>query len=649
MVAFLIIAALVLDVGYSYSTGRQEQTVGDLSALAAAAQLPGDPVGACDTSWAYTQANLPGLPSGASMPCASFPSSCDSTTVATTYTATSTGGYTITYRYPVPDSDALMSSQPIRQPADGDDPCARFGVTISHDDASFFSAVGGIGNLYPHVKAVARGGTGQKLNDDANLVSLDPTGCVGIEANGASNGQTTTEVVVDSYIPAPGQPAIPGAIAVDSDGATCGGGSTTIDAAGAANIFAEPTTGTEVGQISLFAMPGSATTCSGSTTHDCNPSQVPSNIAPQPVTSPARVTRAPADHVYNCKASYPLYDGVVRVAGCDTFDPKNGGPYIDQFTTAVQTDIFNNTPPDVSWQTFPTCSPSSGVYVGNWWVNCPSGQGFQLANTTHVTFKGNVIFNGNVNQSASSELDFEGNSSSSIPASCKPPTLGGSSGADASSCLDYSSYVPSSAAPALFTGANGNPQPSCTIGSTTGGYLSQYSPAPDCASFVYVNGSMTPSGSNYTLNFNGAFVYVTANSQNASTVTAAIANASNYVCASQSSANSLTSNGGTTNWIAPTDGLFNNLGLWSESGSGTNSPGHGSTASFGLHGGGSTTVDGVFFTPCAQFAISGGFTNPQTAQFLTFQLSVGGGSQLTMIPDPNRHLPTKPTGSMLIR
>jgi hypothetical protein len=152
---------------------------------------------------------------------------------------------------------------------------------------------------------------------------------------------------------------------------------------------------------------------------------------------------------------------------------------------------------------------------------------------------------------------------------------------------------------------------------------------------------MTPTGSSYTLDFNGTFVYVTADGS--------LATPSNYTCAAEKNADSLTSNAGTTNWVAPTDGLFKNLALWSESGSGTNSSGGSTTANFGLAGGGSTTVDGVFFTPCAQFGISGGFTNPQTAQFLTYQLSVSGGSQLIMEPDPQRLLKTEPSTSELIR
>jgi hypothetical protein len=267
--------------------------------------------------------------------------------------------------------------------------------------------------------------------------------------------------------------------------------------------------------------------------------------------------------------------------------------------------------------------------VGNFWVDCPIGNGFKITNGSKVVFEGNVIFNGNVNQSGG-ELDFEGNPSGSMTG-CEPPWNNGSSGASAGTCLSASSYSPAAGAETLFTDTNGAAQRICQITTSS------------CASFVYLNGSMTPSGSSYVLNFNGTFVYVTG-------AKAAISqDPSNYGCAVQSSANSLTSNGGAASWIAPTDGLFKNLALWSESGSGNNSSGNSSTASFGLHGGGNATVDGVFFTPCAQFNISGSFTNPQTAQFLTFQLSVGGGSQLIMDPEPQRMLPTAPSGSLLIR
>lgn len=623
LVALLVIAALALDVGYGYAVGRQDQSVADFSAMAAALHLPGDPADACDSGWDYLKANLAGLPSGAMSPCGGFPSTCTST-AGVDYTATSTGSYTITFRYPVPDADPLMATQTIVQPADGTDPCQRFGVKISHTDSSFFSGVAGIGSLTPHVSAVARHSAGQcgsKSCPVANLVSLDPIGCVGIEVNGSSS----TLIEVNSYTDSTGK-TIPGAIAIDSNGTACNGGTTTIDAAGSARMYAEPTTGTSVGQISLFAMAGDQATCSGSA---CNPSQVPSNIAPQPVSSSGRVTRAPADDRYNCLSSasggYPLYDSPaapVSVAPCDTTDTTNGGPYINELTNAITGYSATNLPPGFTLWPY-GCSPPSGTYTGNWWVDCTSGQGFRISTGTTVVFQGNVIFNGSVNQSGG-ELDFEGNPSNSIPSSCEPIWAGGASTNSEASCLQYSSYSPT-------TGKS-----TCDYGTSS------------CASFVYINGSMTPSGTNYTLNFNGTFVYVAAGCNTGSSC-AISANPSNYTCSAEKNANSLTSNSGITNWVAPTDGLFKDLALWSESGSADNTNGNSSTASFGLHGGGNTTINGVFFTPCAQFSISGGFNNPQTAQFLTYQLSVAGGSQLIMVPDPQQLLPTAPSSSLLIR
>lgn len=625
LVALLVIAALVLDVGYAYGVSRQDQTAADLSAIAAARHLPGDPPSACAAGWDYLKANLPGLPSGAVSPCSGFPSTCTSTT-AVDYTATSTGPYTVTFRYPVPDTDPLMATQAIRQPADGTDPCQRFAVKISHTDASFFTGVAQIGPLTPRASAVARhsaGACGSKSCPVANLVSLDPIGCVGIEVNGSS----TTLIQVNSYTDSTGK-TIPGAIAIDSNGTACNGGKTTVDAAGSAKMYAEPTTGTSVGQISLYAMAGDQATCSGSA---CNPSQVPSNIAPQPVSSSARVTRAPADDRYNCISSldggYPLYDSPaapVFIAPCDTTDTMNGGPYIDELTNAITGYSATSLPPGFTLWPY-GCTPPSGTYAGNWWIECTSGQGFKISTGTTVVLQGNVIFNGSVNQSGG-ELDFEGNPASSIPPWCEPIWAGGATTNSEASCLQYSSYQPTT----------GTSPPTCGYGTSS------------CASFVYINGSMTPSGTNYTLNFNGTFVYVAAGCGSGSSCSIS-ANPTNYTCAAEKNANSLTSNSGVTNWVAPTDGIFKDLSLWSESGSADNSSGGSSTASFGLHGGGNTTIHGVFFTPCAQFSISGGFNNPQTAQFLTYQLSVAGGSQLIMVPDPQQLLPTAPSASELIR
>ena len=92
-------------------------------------------------------------------------------------------------------------------------------------------------------------------------------------------------------------------------------------------------------------------------------------------------------------------------------------------------------------------------------------------------------------------------------------------------------------------------------------------------------------------------------------------------------------------WLAPTEGPFAELALWSES----------STA-YTVSGGANARLLGVFFTPeAAPFKLSGnGDWGQQDAQFISFQLVVVGGGLLQMIPGANL-IPIPATKGTLIR
>jgi hypothetical protein len=103
---------------------------------------------------------------------------------------------------------------------------------------------------------------------------------------------------------------------------------------------------------------------------------------------------------------------------------------------------------------------------------------------------------------------------------------------------------------------------------------------------------------------------------------------------------SLGAGSGLLSWVAPTDGNFKNLALWSES-----------SSQHTLGGQSNLQAQGVFFMPNATpfvFAGQGG-QNTAQAQFITYRLEVSGQGELVLQPNPEGVLPTYGSSSVLIR
>lgn len=94
-------------------------------------------------------------------------------------------------------------------------------------------------------------------------------------------------------------------------------------------------------------------------------------------------------------------------------------------------------------------------------------------------------------------------------------------------------------------------------------------------------------------------------------------------------------------WSAPTEGPFKALALWSDFASNQ----------YQINGGASMALTGVFFTPEAvPFSISGGSpVAQQSAQFISRQLAISGGANLTMAPDEQNFVSIPPKAGILIR
>jgi hypothetical protein len=93
-------------------------------------------------------------------------------------------------------------------------------------------------------------------------------------------------------------------------------------------------------------------------------------------------------------------------------------------------------------------------------------------------------------------------------------------------------------------------------------------------------------------------------------------------------------------WLAPTEGRFAGLSYWSEA----------SSNKFQIAGGSGVNLSGVFFTPEADpFGLTGGGNwGQQHAQFISYRLSISGGSVASFSPDVQQAV-TIPTAGFIIR
>ena len=87
---------------------------------------------------------------------------------------------------------------------------------------------------------------------------------------------------------------------------------------------------------------------------------------------------------------------------------------------------------------------------------------------------------------------------------------------------------------------------------------------------------------------------------------------------------------------------YEDLGLWTEAGGGTN----------GIAGGASTSLTGVFFLPnAAPFTLTGGGALPirLSAQFVSTKLSVTGNGIINLVPNPEDSIPVRIYTTLLVR
>jgi hypothetical protein len=432
---FIMAGALAVDMGSLYFTRQATQSVADMAATAGGMELEptdlevqGNPRAACEAAWRYAVTNLRDVPDNAPGPCGAMPSAgvpCDPTT-PNTVTGT-TGPYSLAITWPVPDDFPPMLTH-ATDVIDGS-PCQRIGVRIDRENDLLLAGFAGNNTSTVGADAVARAQAGQSAGDLVALVVLERHDCNAL--NTAGQGHVLVKAV---QVPdASGTPVwVPGAMTIDSDGTgNCSNNSSqqnyyTLNSGGqgstniAQYIIAEGTVDGAAGVILSHAAlvnPDTpnrgfrASHCGAYTTaRDSTP------VQPCPVGG-NRVTRAPIDHRYNCKATYPGLD----ILGCPGAATNPGTNYIDQLrahylgfsnSAIPASGIFLgggvSVYPDDYTGTLPSdpCLLNSAITItldpGNWFINCPntggSGNtpGFRMSNNSarFTAGPGEIVFAG---------------------------------------------------------------------------------------------------------------------------------------------------------------------------------------------------------------------------------------------------------------
>jgi Flp pilus assembly protein TadG len=422
LTALLGLTALVVDLGVVRSQVRVDQGVADFAALAGAKGLAAnDPTGACRAAIQYVNQNASLSPAiTPSTFCAGMGTTRCSGGAGQAAPATTSGSYTVSVHYPVPDSEIADSHVVGGARLQDGTECQRIRVVISSRTRPLFSSVLGKTRLDDTTSATARPWPrGPQLTPALWL--LDPVGCTSLAISGGS------QVIV-------GTSTVPGILTVDSNGSTCQSNQRTVSVTGSGTMLrAVPLSGSPLGTIQLFGLPSTATSCiaAGAGSAACDPADVATGrMLPQPVPVSSRATRARVDDVYNCHNPYPaasaLYHGIALVASCD---PSTTPAYIDNLKTAVGTTGLPTVAPAgigtvyQRWRASFGCNPSGTISVsGNWWIDCPGG--LSIGNGTSVEFKnGNVVFDSGFSMTGGSLSFNTSNTTPQLPAACVPPTV----------------------------------------------------------------------------------------------------------------------------------------------------------------------------------------------------------------------------------
>ncbi|HUP14518.1 MAG TPA: hypothetical protein VM848_00430 [Acidimicrobiia bacterium] len=429
----LVVAAFVVDLSALRLDRAADQKVTDVAASAGAlGNYETSAQAGCEAALAYVAINSPEITSLDSSGCGTvFSTSCNPSVARPL--AVPSGRFTITVVNPVPDNHALMSPGALGATtqsvvADDGDPCDRFGVQMAAVHNSLIAQVMGFTAGTTTVHTVARATLPDPDGIPINVLVLDRFGCETMKASG--NGGIVVDAVINPDGGGPGVPTLePGVAAADSDASVAGGcpsdgGVIDVDGNNALMRADGPEgcsnqTGTETvlpttlikghgcGLIQTLA-PGTPgcnwPACTGS-------GAGPNNPNPLPTALPERLTRAPIDHRYNCRANYGSVPvSVAWAASALTVANEQDIPgCTGPGTAAIHGLIVSvgqmGSPPSLGpwsmWSaSYPCDIPSSSPAItesGNWWIDCPE---FNVRAEVTIT-AGNAVFDGNVSVTSS--------------------------------------------------------------------------------------------------------------------------------------------------------------------------------------------------------------------------------------------------------
>jgi hypothetical protein len=398
-------AAIAVDLATLRYDLRTDRLASDAAATAGANRIEpfsgGNAEEACEIAWDYLLANLPDEGAGTPPPCSNLASACVSGMPRVA--PASAFPYSVEIIHPVPDGHELMGTQALNLDIDGV-PCQRLGVRVERVRDFTFAATFGFNTGTTEVRSVGRIRPDVGEGDVVPLVLLEPYDCDALTADG--QGKITVTHFMDS----------PGVIATDSDGSGVGCGASApyiIEVQAMADhrwIRALPVPGAAGAKSAIlaYALSGDAgavasraydpadltTSIDPALTDPTDPPESHFQLYPEPTFRSQRVTRAPIDHRYNCKGTYPDYLGVT-IRPCT----GSGDTHIDDLVADF------GEPPGVQpmgytqrWTDLdPDCNVgSSEIYAvnGNWWVDCDPAL---VINGGTVRFlDGNVVFDGDI-------------------------------------------------------------------------------------------------------------------------------------------------------------------------------------------------------------------------------------------------------------
>lgn len=390
LLLLFLITALIIDLGFTRADARGNQTHADFAVLAAA-HTEGSAADQCRAAVRYFAANAPEVTTPVDdTACGLLPLICTSSTLPVTVGPMGAGPYELLVTHPVADGDAAMviEGQAINDDRDGL-PCDRIKTEVRRNRNYVFAPAAGLMSGGSFGDAVAIRTVGDAEDQFASLIVLEEVHCLALNATGGANIEVRRGTAAD------GSP-IPGIITVDS--LANGGQSSENCNTGGTKAIVGPASGYIEAADHIFSYGMRA----GTPGNVYDPAHVPGRLRPEPEAG-MKITRAPVDHRFNCRSTYPAPGqpqwpaASQEVGPCGDLGTRDA--YIDELRAALQSTGTpagflaiggNGTCPSISYNGL--LATVSGVPIphlgGNLRIRCNPGNSpdIDITNANYVIF-----------------------------------------------------------------------------------------------------------------------------------------------------------------------------------------------------------------------------------------------------------------------